>query len=99
MRTRQPAGWVASKRPQRSRLTCWTRCRALGQELSDGWCDEEAEKQYPGMVEHALRLTRSDGRQMFAASDADKWDANLLKAALRFADDRQVERIYKLANP
>ena len=77
-------------------LACWTRCKALGQELSCGCWNEEAERQYHGLVQHALRLTRTQGQQVFAATKSPRWNVNLLKAALRLSDDRTTERLFRL---
>ncbi len=77
-------------------LACWTRCKALGQELAGGGWNEEAERQYPGMVQHALRLSRANGQPVFALPESPRWNASLLKAALRLADDRTTERLFRL---
>jgi hypothetical protein len=78
-------------------IACWTRCKALGQELSGGCWDEEAERQYPSMVQHALRLTRANGQQVFTPLESPRWNANLLQAVLRLADDRTTQRVLRLA--
>lgn len=76
-------------------LASWTRSFALGQELSEGWCSEAAHNQYPGLVQHAVWLSRAGGQQVFAKPDSAAWDPSLLKAALRFADDCGTERVLK----
>ncbi|MBI3837069.1 MAG: hypothetical protein HY288_03940 [Planctomycetia bacterium] len=77
-------------------LACWTRSQAIGHELSQGWCDRETQRQYAGLVEHALRLSRTNGQQVFSRADSKPWDSNLLKTALSFADDRATERVFRL---
>jgi hypothetical protein len=68
-------------------VACWTRCRALGNELHDGFAGPQLDRQYRGLVQHALRLSRADGRAVFAASGAPAWEPDLLKAATRLAGD------------
>ncbi len=77
-------------------LACWTRSRAAGQRLDradDGTADA---RQFPGLVQHAVRLSRSDRRPVFSAPAARRWKPNLLKAALRLAGDRTTKRVFRL---
>ena len=77
-------------------LACWTRCCAVAPGLEEGCWSETAQRQYPRLVEHALRLSTSDGRRAFAAPDAPCWNPNLLATAVRLADDRELDRVSRL---
>ena len=78
------ASYVPSLRPL---LACWTRCRALGEQLKGGCWNDAAEDQYEWLVRHTLRLTRHDGTHVFSSGSPDKPDTALLKTALRFGGD------------
>jgi len=73
-------------------LACWTRCRAIGNETSHGCWDRAAQEQYQWLVRQALRLTRSDGTQVFAA-ESGRHSRQLLAAALRLCAGGDVDRI------
>ncbi len=81
----------------RSLLACWTRCRALGTAFPEARWGVEASQQFGYLIQQALRLTRPDGRPMFAASGAAAWNEDLLKTALRLADDRVTKQVHRLA--
>lgn len=48
-------------------FACWTRCRAMGEELSKGSWSSEAETQYEWLIEQILRLSDRQLRLPFAA--------------------------------
>jgi hypothetical protein len=77
-------------------LACWTRCHALGQKLTQGWCGEQAARQYALFVQHALRMSRPGGQPVFSSANAARWDDHLLKSAIRLAGDRPTERLARL---
>ncbi len=77
-------------------LAAWTRCRALGNHLSESWCDESTARQYPLLVQHALRWSRTDGRQVFTSKDSATWDPDLLKHTIRLAGDKTTRQIARL---
>jgi hypothetical protein len=77
-------------------VACWTRCRAVGEELADGWCDRQVARQFPQVIEHALRLTRADGRQSLSGDEVE-WDAELIAAATRLAAAPSTRQVANLA--
>ncbi len=77
-------------------LACWTRTRAIGQTLDDAPWSDDALRQYARLVEYALRLSRSDGRQVFQADGSPSWNRRLLKTALRLADHAKTRRVGQL---
>jgi hypothetical protein len=79
----------------RSLLASWTRSRAMGQELSAAWCSKECAAQYSGIVQHALRLSRASGQQVFSSPESQGWNADLIAAAVKFADDRPSSALFR----
>jgi hypothetical protein len=77
-------------------VACWTRCRLLGSRLRGGAWGEAVEAQFPGLVEHALRLCRRDGRPTFAPPDAPRWKRGMLTTALRLAAEPETARLAQL---
>ena len=80
-------------------LACWTRCRALGAQLSQGAWNAEAEGYYQWLVRAALRLTRADGSQVLAPGTAGVWCRDLFEAALEFGGDDEDRAIAALVLP
>lgn len=79
-------------------MACWTRCRAIGERLSKGCWNREAELQYRWVVRSALHLMRHDGNQVF--SDAtDSWQKALFEAALQLGGDEDDREIAALVLP
>ena len=83
-------GWL------RPLLACWTRCRALGEGLREGWCDRPVARMYPRVIEHALRLSRADG-SMPLADNNSAWQPELVVAVARLAADSTTRQVAKLA--
>ena len=79
----------------RSLLASWTRSRAMGQELSTAWCNKESADQYSGVVQHALRLSRPSGQPVFSSPQSQDWNADLIAAAVKFADDRTTSALFR----
>ena len=80
------AGRLAIFRPL---LACWTRARTMGGKST--W-DSAAEKQFSHALAELVRLSRADGRQVFASGSADAWSAKMLKQALRLVDSGRLAR-------
>ena len=76
-------------------LACWTRCRALGDELDDGWCARSAGRQYQNLVQNALRLSRASGQPVFSAADAAAWNPEFIKTAIRLAGG-ETRKLWRL---
>jgi hypothetical protein len=74
-------------------LACWTRCRAMGNELSGRSWSQAAQSQYEWLVRHALRLTRHDGSHVLSHGSAGAWCEELFEAALRFGGDPTDHKI------
>jgi len=80
-------------------LACWTRCRALGEELKGGCWTAAADEQYQWLVRQTILVTRHDGSHVFAASPARRCDEDLLGAALQLGGDHDDRRIAAVALP
>ncbi len=80
-------------------LACWTRCRALGDELPKGCWSKAAQTQYEWLVRNALRLTRCDGSHIFSGGPAGSSCEELFQAALRFGGDQADHDIAALILP
>ncbi len=87
---------IASLRPL---LACWTRCRAMGEELERGCWTSSAEAQYEWFVRAALRMTRQDGSQVLGDRSAGAWCKDLMDCALAFGGDAKDHRIAELVLP
>lgn len=48
-------------------LACWTRCRAMGQQLKKGCWNQKAESQYLWLAGQAIRWSTADGRSLLAS--------------------------------
>jgi hypothetical protein len=77
-------------------LACWTRWRVISRELDAPIWTDGAPRRFARLVEHALRLARPDGTQVFSAPQAPPWDRRLLKTALRLAAHPKTERVARL---
>ncbi len=80
-------------------LACWTRCRAIGDELSKGCWSNTAQARYELLIRSALRLTRFDGTHVFSRGSAGPWCEDLFHEALRFSDDPHGDQIAVRALP
>lgn len=69
----------------RSLLTCWTRCRVLGERLKRNCWPQAAERQYRRFVRNSLRLSRPDGSPAFGDSTDG---AAVLAVAVQFVGDK-----------
>ncbi|NQT16115.1 MAG: hypothetical protein HQ582_25385 [Planctomycetes bacterium] len=80
-------------------LACWTRCRAVGNELTKGPWNERAQIQYEWLIRGALRLTRHDGAHVLSRGPSGTWCEELFAAAVHFDEDRDDEAIAGLVLP
>lgn len=80
-------------------LACWTRCRAIGGQLSQGAWNAEAEGYYQWLVRSALRLTRSNGSQVLSGGSAGAWCRELFEAAVQFGGDPEDRAVAALVLP
>jgi len=80
------ADWISQTGPL---LGCWTRCRAIGEQLAGGCFDRAAQLQYEWLVRQALRLLRPDGTLPLTNGQSLPVSAELLKAALRLGGDEE----------
>jgi hypothetical protein len=69
--------WLALLRPL---LACWTRSRAIGNQLASGCWNKAAQTQYEWLVRQALRLTRADGGHVLSVNGAPTAEADVLAA-------------------
>jgi len=69
-------------------LACWTRSRALANELHQPLLHTEAETQLIWFLRQSLLLTRPDGSQILDRGDCGKWNRTAFRAALEFMPDR-----------
>ncbi len=77
-------------------LASWTRMRVLSRSLDENVWSDEALRQYARLVEYALRLSRADGRAVFAGEESPRWNKRLVKLALRSVNHAKVRRIGEL---
>ena len=80
-------------------LASWTRCRAMGHDLSKPCFSAAAENQYEWLVRAAMRLSRGDGSQPLSDESSGAWDKDLFAAALRLGGDEDDREIAVLALP
>jgi hypothetical protein len=80
-------------------LASWTRCRAMGRELSKPCLSAAAKNQYEWLVRAAMRLSRGDGSQPLSDNSSGAWDKDLFAAALRLGGDEDDRKIAVLALP
>jgi len=80
-------------------LACWTRCRAIGEQIKGGCWNKAAAEQYEWLVRQTLRLLRRTGSLAFDPPGAKRLDRDLLDAALRFGGDEDDHRIARLLLP
>jgi hypothetical protein len=78
-------------------LACWTRCRAMAEEFRPARWENDAQDQYRGYVQSALRLTRAGGDQVFTNNSAGHAEPRMFGAAIRFAHDRTTQALGGLA--
>ena len=80
-------------------LACWTRCRAMGDQLKSGCWTSAAACQYEWLIRQALRLARHDGSQVLSHGSAGAWDPELFEAALQLGGDHDDLDIAALVLP
>jgi len=80
-------------------LACWTRCRALSDQMKGGGFTKPAIEEYEWLVRQALRLMRHDGSQVFSEGPPGEFDADLFRAALEFGGDDDDRKIAALVLP
>jgi hypothetical protein len=80
----------------RALVACWTRWRVVSRELDEPIWSDGAARRYARLVEHAVRLSRPDGTQVFSSAETPPWDRRLLKTALRLADRSKTRRVARL---
>ena len=66
-----------------SLVACWTRCAAIGRELSQGSWSAAAQKRYRRLVRQMVRWMDADGRALLAGQASDPWPSDRVRAALR----------------
>jgi hypothetical protein len=80
-------------------MACWTRCRILGQQMDKACSSAKAGYQYEWAIRAALRLSRSDGSQVFSSVNGQQDHSELIAAALECAGDEDDEAIASIALP
>ncbi|REK12932.1 MAG: hypothetical protein DWQ37_09910 [Planctomycetota bacterium] len=80
----------------RALVACWTRTRVVSHLMRRSPWDDSTLREYARLVEHALRLTRPDRRQVFTESDSPRWMPQLLKAAIGELDHAKTRRLAQL---
>jgi hypothetical protein len=74
-------------------FACWTRCLLLAGHVPGAEWAAETRRQYPGLVQHALRLRRLDGTPSLAPRGAGRWKRGLIETAVRLADEAEASRL------
>ncbi len=74
-------------------LACWTRAALISDVAGCSCFNEAARNQYQWMIQQTLRLTRSDGTQVFSDSFAGDWCPDLFAAALTQSSDPEDREI------
>lgn len=67
-------------------LACWTRVRAMTNEIGPKLLSKDARGQYDWLVRQSMALSRSDGSPVFSSGEA-LWSKELFTAALTLVDD------------
>ncbi|MEX2113941.1 MAG: hypothetical protein WD845_12195 [Pirellulales bacterium] len=82
-------------------LACWTRSRALDNRMDRGWSGAQVDRQLSLVLQAALRLSRGDGRPVFAAPGAPSWEADFMTVATRLAgaEAAKVARLTTVGRP
>lgn len=83
----------------RDLLACWTRCRAVGNELKSCGLSKKAAEQFAWLVTASIRQCRHDGSQVLTASGQAPWSAPLFEAALDLDGDEADEEVADVALP
>ena len=73
---------------QRPLLACWTRCRAMGDQLKKGCWNRKSNEQFQWLVTHALGMTSAQGTPMLGKPHAEAWTTDFLQAALKLGGDQ-----------
>ncbi|HEX4147565.1 MAG TPA: hypothetical protein VHY20_01200, partial [Pirellulales bacterium] len=74
-------------------LACWTRSRAMADELKPARWKKPARKQYASLVRQALRVTRRDGSQVFSRQEVDATvQQEFWAAAVHYAGNAKTTR-------
>ncbi|HEY2894442.1 MAG TPA: hypothetical protein VGJ16_09530, partial [Pirellulales bacterium] len=74
-------------------FACWTRCLLLAEHVPGAEWSTQTRRQYPGLVQHALRLRRLDGSPSLSPRGAAPWKRGLIETAVRLADEAEASRL------
>jgi hypothetical protein len=76
-------------------VACWTRCRAICQGLDNVGRPLPFPRQFPALVQTALRFSRAGGQPTFAAPNARGWEPRFTRALVRLAgnDAKRIARL------
>jgi hypothetical protein len=80
-------------------MACWTRCRILGRHMEKGCAGAKASHQYEWAIRAALRLSRTDGSQVFSRANGQPDGSEWMTAALACGGDEDDESIASLTLP
>jgi len=69
-------------------LACWTRCRAMGEQLKKGCWNRKAEAQYQWLVSQAICLSSADGQSLLGGPHGKPWTPDFLRTVLEQGGDR-----------
>ncbi len=73
---------------QRPLLACWTRCRAMGEQLKKGCWNRKTQDQYQWCVTHALGLSSPQGTPLLGQLHGEAWTGDFLRTAIGVGGDR-----------
>ena len=80
-------------------LACWTRCRAMGNEIPGACWSEAAQTQYEWLVPQRLAMDPPGCAKTLSRGSAGRWDEDLFRAAIRLGGDDDDRDIAELALP
>ncbi len=69
-------------------LACWTRSRALGQQLKKGNWNRKAQEQFEWTVTQSLCLSAADGSSLLGKPNQSSWSPEFLASVLELGGDR-----------
>lgn len=81
---------------QRPLLACWTRCRAMGEQVKKGSWNRKSDQVFQWTVTHSLGLSSSQGVPLLGQPHDEPWTPDFLRTALKAGGDRADAAAAKL---
>jgi len=68
-------------------LACWTRCKAIGEQVKKGAWNRKADEEYQWMSSHAIALSSPAGTSLLSQPHGERWSSDFLRNVVQLGGD------------